>query len=131
MVCLVVCHLDAAAAVGLVYGGLHSSGDGIAIHNRFAVHVACGTPYRLRQTALVAQKPLFVGIKYCYKAYFGEVKPLAQQVYTHQHIVQPFAQVFHNLYPLDGIDVGVDIGGADAVAAQVVVQLFRHTLGER
>ena len=49
MVILIVFELDASAAGRLVNGLLHAVGDGVGIHDHFAVDIAGGTAGSLRQ----------------------------------------------------------------------------------
>ena len=84
---------------------LHRLGDLVSIHDHFAFYVSRGTSCGLSERSGITQEALFVGIQDGHQAYFGQVESLAQQVDTHQHIIQSFAQILHDLDTLDGVDV--------------------------
>ena len=61
----------------------------------------------------------------------GQVETLAQQVDADQHVVLPHPQLAQQLDPLQGVDLGVQVPGADPVLQQVVGEVLGHLLGQR
>ena len=61
----------------------------------------------------------------------GQVEPLPQQVDADEHVELAEAQVAHDLDPLDGVDVGVEIAHPHAQLEEIVGEVFGHLLGQR
>ena len=64
---LVVLYLLGPAAIGLVYGLLHGSRNGVSVHDNQAVNVTRSAAGRLRKRAAASQEALFVSVQNCYK----------------------------------------------------------------
>ena len=127
---LVIAYLLRASAQGLVYGQLHRGRDGVGIHDYLTVHVSCGSSSGLRQTPVITQESLLVGIEDSHQRHFWQVKTLTQQVYTHQHIVDPLTQVVECLHTVEGGHITMNIGGTDAVIQEVFTQFLGKALGD-
>ena len=78
----VVFILKFTAFLGDVDRLLHRGGDLFAKHHDLSVHVSRGPPHRLNEARARAQKALLIGIHDRDKAYFGQIEPLAEQIYT-------------------------------------------------
>ena len=128
---LVVLHLFLSTPVGLVHGLPHAVGDLVCIENNPAIHVTCCPARRLREGAVGTEEPLLVGIQHRYQRYLRQVQSFAQQVDADQHIKEATAQFRHDLHPLKGLHIGVDVVASYVVPCQVLGQLFRHPLGKR
>ena len=122
----IVTHLFFAAAVGLVDGPLHRSGDRVGIQNRLTVNVPRGTADRLDQRALRAQEPFLVGIQDRDQGNLGHVEAFPQQVDAHQHIERPKAQVTNDLGALHRADIRMQVTNGNTVFAQVIGQVLGH-----
>ena len=127
---LVVLNLLGPATQGLVNGQLHGSGDGVGIHDDLAVYVSCCTARRLRQTAVVAQESLLVSIEDGHERYLGQVEALAQQVHTHQYVVDTLSQVGEDFHAVEGRYITVDIGCGDMMVKQIAAEFLGHALGQ-
>ena len=130
-------------AILLVIGLLHSppllrfvhcrpdgAGHAVGVEHHPRAGVPGGPAYGLDEALLIPQKALFVGIKYANEAHLGNVQPLPQQVDSHEHIELAQAQLADDLRPLQGVDVRVQVAGADLVLGEKVGQLLRQALGE-
>ncbi len=123
--------LERAAAFGLRDGPSHRLRHGVRVHDHGAVDVARGAPHRLDEGGLAPEEALLVGVEDRDEGDLGEVEPLAQQVDPDQDVELAEAQVAKDLYPLEGVDVGVQVAHADPELEQVVGQVLRHLLRER
>ena len=129
-VCLVVVHLLFTAIVSVFNGALHTVGYLVGIHYSLAIYVARCPSYRLGKRTRRAQKALFIGIENSYKRHFRQVQPLAEEVYPYEHIKKSFAEVLHNLYALQSIDIAVYITAAHPYTSKVFGEFLSHTLGK-
>ena len=60
---LVVFHLFAPSAVGLIYGLLHRFGNRIGVHDDESVDISCGAAGCLRQGSSASQEAFLVSIE--------------------------------------------------------------------
>ena len=127
----VVGHLQAAAAVGLGDGAAHGPGHLVGVHDDLAPEVARGPANRLNQGDLAPEEALLVGVEDGHQGDFGQVQPLAQEVHPHQHVELTQAQVAHDLNPLQGANVRVQVAHLEPCLQQVIGQVLSHLLGER
>src|SRR6185312_10259581 len=63
VVAQVVVHLDAATAVGLVYGAAHGVGELVGVHDDRALGMTRGAANGLNERAFGAQIALFIGVE--------------------------------------------------------------------
>ena len=105
-------------------------GLAVGVEYRPPVHVARRAARRLDERSGRAQEAFLVGVEYRHQGDFGEVEPLAQQVYAHQAVEFALAQAAEDRDALDGVDAGVQVFHAQARFAQVVGQVFRGFLRE-
>ena len=127
----VVLLLDTAAARRFVDRLPHGVGDLVAVEDRFPVYMAGGTADGLGERAVRAEKSFLVRIENGHQRYFRQVEPLAQQVDPDQHVETSLAQVLHDLYPLQRIDIGMDVAATDTHMVEVFIQLLGHPFGQR
>src|SRR5574343_585981 len=85
---------------------------------------------RLNQGPLGAQESLLVGVENGNQRYFGYIESLAQQVDADQDIKFTQSQVADDFYPLDRVDIRMQVANLDAVVGQKIGQILRHALGQ-
>ena len=127
----VVGDLLVAAPVGLVDRLLHRGGHPVGVHDHLAGDVAGRAADRLDQRLVRAQEALLVGVEDRDQRHLGEVEALAEQVDADEDVVLPQPQVAQQLDALEGVDLGVEVAGADAVLEEVVGEVLGHLLGQR
>ena len=93
--------------------------------------VTGGAADRLDQRAARPQVALLVGVEDADEAHLRQVEALAQQVDADDHVVHAEAQVAQDLDALEGVDLGVQVVGADAHLLQVVREVLGHLLRQR
>ena len=103
-------------AVGLVDGLAHAVRDLVRIHDHLSVDIPGSTSGSLCQGTVRAQESFLVCIQDGYEGHFRQIESLTQQVDTDQDVENTLTQFFHDLHPLQGFHIAVDIGTADAVA---------------
>ena len=130
-VLLVILHLYATPADGLGYGALHRVRDGVGVHYDSAVCVARGAADRLYHRRFAAQETLFIGVDNDDKRDFGDIEPLAQQVYADEYVKFTHSKVADYLHSLDRVDVVVQIAALDADVFEVVGEILRHFFSKR
>ena len=96
-----------------------------------AGHVARRAADGLDQRLVGAQEALLVGVEDRHQRHLGQVEALAEQVDADQDVVLAQAQVAEQLDPLEGVDLGVEVAGADAGVEEVVGEVLGHLLGQR
>ncbi len=125
----VVGALDIAATLCFFNRQIHRASYAIRIHDDGAVHMACCPPNRLDQRGGGAQIAFFVGIQDRNQGNLGQVQSFTQQVDTYHHIINAQPQIAQDLHPLDRIDIGVQILGANAHFLEIICQILGHALG--
>ena len=93
------------AALGLGYCLGHGVGGLVGVHYHLAVHVPGGSSYGLYQGGGRAEEADLVCIHYCDKGDLGDIKALAEQVYSHQHVALACAELLDYLHTLEGLDL--------------------------
>ena len=126
----VVLRLHEAAALGLGDGLPHGAGDGVRVHHHFAVDVARRPPRRLDERGGRAQVALLVGVQDRHEGHLREVEPLPQEVDPDEPIELAEAEVADQRYPLQRVDVGVQVPHAEPVLLIVLREVLGHALGE-
>ena len=86
---------------------------------------------RLNQTLLAPQEPFLVRIEDGDQRHLWKVQTLAEQVDADKHVELSGPQLPQQLDPLQGVHLGVQISGTDAVLKEIVGEVLRHLLGER
>ena len=125
---LVVRRLKLAATVGFVDGRAHLIGDGVAIHDDEGVDVAGGSPHRLDEARFAAQEARFVRIDDADQRHLGQIQPLAQQIDAHQDVELALAQLSKDRYPLQGVDLAVQVAHPQAAIVKVGGEVLGQSL---
>ena len=74
------------------------------------------------------QESFLIRIQNRHQRNLRQVQSFTQQIDTNQHVKQTFPQVIHNLYPLQGIHITMDIITTDTHTCHISRQLFSHPL---
>ena len=127
----VVCLLDAAAALRLFNGVLHRVGNAVGVHNDAALNMARRPADGLHKRGERAQIAFLVGVQDGDKTDFRQVYALAQQVDAHHYIVHAQPQIAQDFAALQRVNLRMQVMHLHAHFAQIVGELFRHSLGQR
>ena len=127
---LVVRHLNGAAPVRLVDGVADGISHRVRIQEDLAPDVPRRAADRLNERGTGAEEPLLVRVQDRDERYLGEVQPFAQEVDPHEHVELSEPQIAQDLHPIQRVDLGVKVAGADPQIDQVFRQILRHPLGQ-
>src|SRR5690348_13563105 len=101
----VVLLLNAAAALGFRNGALHAAGLTIRIHDDKTTGIAGGSTDGLNERPLTPHHTFFIGIEYSHERYFGQIKPLPQQIDADDDVNDALAELPQNLDPLQSFNI--------------------------
>ena len=88
--------------------------EGLSTHevvacDHLTVDVSSCTSDHLDQGGLASKEPLLVGIENRNEGDLGQIEALTKQVDAYQYIKGSFSQSVHDLYPVEGINIGMNI----------------------
>ena len=121
--------LQMSSTICFINRAFHASCHNIGKHQNFSVLISCRTTNCLNECPLASEKALFVRIKNCNHAYFGQVKSFSQKIYAHQHIKFTTSQRIDYFNPFNRINFGVHIFCFDSMLAKISRQTLRHLFG--
>src|SRR5579872_2858788 len=85
----------------------------------------------LNQARRAAKIAFLVSVKNTDQRNFRQVKALAQEIDSNQHIELALAERAKDFHALDGVDLAMQITHVDAEVAQVIGEFLGGTFGER
>src|SRR5208283_4311809 len=119
MMLLVVRDLPIAPALCLGDCDFHRIGHGVSVEHNFGVHVSCRPPDDLDQAACIAEEPFLICVEDADEPHLGDVEALPKQVDPDQYIECTQPQFTDNLGALQGLDLRVEVPGADPPVGEV------------
>ena len=125
---LVVCYLQCSAATRLVHRPFHRIRHRVGIERHASRRIARRTSDDLDERRLGPEKPFLVGVEHADEGHFGKVETLAEEVHSDKTVEFPFAERSEYLYPVDSLDIAVEILRPDILFLEIPREILRHLL---
>jgi len=126
----VVFQLYGASSAALIHCPFHGPGDPVGIENHGPFYISGRPPTGLYKRSFRTEKTFLVCVKNSHKRNFGEVKPLTQEVDSHQHINTAQSEFPYYVHSFKGFYIGVHVRNLYPQVGVVFAEILGHPLGQ-